>query len=83
VLSWPLGAAPGHHFDLTRRLTAQAPGPVLFISPCGSPERLTRQYRNVESLGRFEARSGPHSTRTYFAYQLSSPLAEIAPLSGC
>ena len=83
VLSWPTSAVPNHHFDLTRRLTAQAPGPVLFVTPCGSTERLARQYRNVEPLGRFDARSGPASSRAYFAYKLSGALAEIGPLSGC
>ena len=59
VLSWPTSLVPNHHFDLTRRLTAAAPEPVLFVTHCGSTARLARHYRNVEPLGRFETRSRP------------------------
>jgi 4-amino-4-deoxy-L-arabinose transferase-like glycosyltransferase len=83
VLSWPASAAPSHHFDLTRRLTAAAPEPVLFISYCGSASRLARHYRKVESLGALEARTGPTSSRRYSAFLLSGSQGETGPLSGC
>jgi 4-amino-4-deoxy-L-arabinose transferase-like glycosyltransferase len=83
VLSWPASAVPSHHFDLTRRLTAAAPEPVLFISYCGSASRLARHYRNVAPLGTLVVRSGPTSSRTYSAFLLSGAQAEIGPLSGC
>jgi hypothetical protein len=83
VLSWPTSLVPNHHFDLTRRLTAAAPDPVLFVTHCPSTARLARQYRNVEPLGQFETRAGPHSTRSYFAFKLSGPVAEIGPIDGC
>ena len=83
VLSWPTGAVANHHFDLTRRLTAAAPGPVLLVANCRSMERLRRHYRNVEPLGRIEARSGPTSSRSYLAFWLSDPVGEVGLLSGC
>jgi 4-amino-4-deoxy-L-arabinose transferase-like glycosyltransferase len=83
VLSWPTSPVPNHHFDLTRRLTAAAPDPVLFVTHCPSTARLARQYRNVEPLGQFETRAGPNSTRGYFAFKLSGPVAEIGPIDGC
>jgi hypothetical protein len=83
VLSWPTSAVPNHQFDITRRLTAAAPDPVLYISWCRSPEAFTRHYRSVEPAGRLEARTGPTTSRSYFAFKLSGPLGEIGPLSGC
>jgi hypothetical protein len=82
VLAWPRETVASHHFDLTRRLTRAAAGPVLLVSYCDSPQRFARYYRHVESLGRFEARSGPHSARVFFAFLLSEPLAEVGP-TGC
>ena len=86
VLSWPASTIPNHHFDLTRRLTAAAPGPVLFISSCGSAEPFLKHYRSVESLGRLEAHTGPTSSRGYFAFKLAGPAGvsgDISPLTGC
>lgn len=83
VLSWPTSTIPNHHFDLTRRMTAAAPEPVLFVSYCGSADRLARYYRNVESLGQVVARVGPTSSRSYSVFKLSGASAEIGPLSGC
>jgi 4-amino-4-deoxy-L-arabinose transferase-like glycosyltransferase len=83
VLSWAASAVPNHHFDLTRRLTAAASDPVLFITSCGSPALLTRYYRSVEPAGRLEARSGPTTSRSYYAFKLSGPVGDIGPLSGC
>jgi 4-amino-4-deoxy-L-arabinose transferase-like glycosyltransferase len=83
VLSWASSTVANHHFDLTRRLTSAAPDPVLFISWCGSPEAFTRHYRSVEPAGRLEARTGPTTSRSYFAFKLSGPLGELAPFSGC
>ena len=83
VLSWPAGAVANHHFDLTRRLTAAAPGPVLFVSSCGSVEPFAKHYRSVEPVGRLQARTGPTSSRSYFAVKLSDPSGEIGPLTGC
>ncbi len=76
--------SPNHHFDLTRRLTTGATEPVLFVSPCGSAERLARAIAAVEPLGRLEARSGPTTSRSYFVYKLwAGASGEIGPLSGC
>jgi 4-amino-4-deoxy-L-arabinose transferase-like glycosyltransferase len=83
VLSWPASAVASHHFDLTRRLTAAAPDPVLFIASCGSAAPFSKHYRSVEPAGRLEARSGPTSSRSYFAFKLSGPVGEIGPLTGC
>ena len=83
VLTWPSGGAPTHHYDLTRQLSRSAPGPVLLLSHCGSPTWLSQYYRNVEPLGRVDARTGPTSVRSFFAFKLSEPIAEIGPASGC
>ena len=45
-----------------------------------------QHYRNVEPLGRLEARTGPTSSRSYFAFKLSGPAGvsgDISPLTGC
>ena len=83
VLSWPISVVPNHHFDLTRRMTAAAPEPVLFVSYCATTERLAKYYRSVEPLGRLVARSGPTTSRGYFVFKLSGASAEIGPLSRC
>ena len=75
VLSWPVSPVPSHHFDLTRRLTAAAPEPVLFVSGCWSTERLAKHYRNVEPLGRFEATQRSDTPRA--ATMLSSSRARL------
>jgi hypothetical protein len=82
VLSWPRSAVADHHFDLTRPLTKAAADPILLVSYCSSAERLARFYREVEPLGRFEARTGPNSARAYFAFRLAQPIADIGPV-GC
>jgi hypothetical protein len=83
VLSWPNSVVPEHQFDITHRLTMAAPGPVLLITRCASAESLAPYYRNVESIGPIEARTGPHSARSFFAFKLSEPIAEIGRRSGC
>ncbi len=83
VLSWPTSAIPNHHFDLTRRMTAAAAEPVLFVSYCSTTQRLARYYRNVEPLGQVTARVGPTTSRRYSVFKLSGASAEIGPLSGC
>lgn len=86
VLSWPASATPNHHFDLTRRLTAAAPAPVLYVSSCASAEQLAKHYRSVEPLGTLVARSGPSTSRSYYAFKLSGPAGvsgDISPLAGC
>ncbi len=83
VLSWPASAIANHHFDLTRRLTAVAPDPVLFIATCASAAPFAKHYRSVEPAGRLEVRSGPNSSRSYFAFKLSGASGELGPLTGC
>jgi hypothetical protein len=83
VLSWPTSTIPNHHFDLTRRMTAAAAEPVLFLSHCGTTDRLARYYRSVEPLGQVTARVGPTTSRRYSVFKLSGASAEIGPLSGC
>jgi hypothetical protein len=82
VLSWSQDTVADHHFDLSRPMTKAAAQPVLLVSSCGGPERLARYYRNVEPLGPIEARTGPTSSRTFFAFLLSNPVGDIGP-SGC
>ncbi|MEA2907903.1 MAG: hypothetical protein QOI12_5290 [Alphaproteobacteria bacterium] len=83
VLAWRRGRLPDHHFDLTRALTDQAPQPILFVSRCGAAARLAAQFASVEPVGSFETRSGPTSSRTYFAFKLDGRRGPIQPIGGC
>jgi 4-amino-4-deoxy-L-arabinose transferase-like glycosyltransferase len=83
VLAWPQGEIPSHHFELTRPLTAGAAEPILFVSLCPATARLAEFYANVEPLGGFDARTGPTTKRTYFAFRLSGRKKAIAPLGPC
>jgi hypothetical protein len=71
VRAWPDSATIADHFQLTRPLTATAAEPVLLIARCPAPIGLNDFYANVEPLGPFQARSGPTSARSYFAFKLS------------
>jgi 4-amino-4-deoxy-L-arabinose transferase-like glycosyltransferase len=83
VLAWRQGAAPDHQFDLTHALTDAAPLPILFVSRCGSPNRLARQFAHVEPVGAFVAPTGPTSARTYFAFKLNGLHGPLQPLGIC
>jgi len=83
ILSWPRTSIPDHQFDLTRRLTATASLPILFVSRCNSAPRLSAQLTSVEPLGSFQAPTGPTSARTYFAFKLDGWRAPVRPLGGC
>lgn len=83
VLAWPATAVPDHQFDLTRALTDAAPLPILFVSRCGNSNRLSRQFSEVEPLGRFDAATGPTSARSYFAFRLDGRRGPLQPLGGC
>ena len=83
VLAWPRGPVPEHQFELTRAFTAAAPQPVLFVSRCSLPTRLSAQFASVEPLGQFDAPTGPRSVRTYFAFKLDGRRGPIQPLGGC
>ena len=83
VLAWPQKSVPDHQFDLTHALTDAAPLPILFVSRCGSSDRLARQFAQVEQLGTFDAPTGPTSGRTYFAFKLDGRRDPLRPLGGC
>jgi 4-amino-4-deoxy-L-arabinose transferase-like glycosyltransferase len=83
VLAWPLTAVPDHQFELTRALTDAAPLPILFVSRCGNPDRLARQFSEVEPLGTFDAATGPTSARRYFAFKLDGWRGPVQPLGSC
>lgn len=83
VLAWPGERGPEDQFELTRALTDAAPQPILFVSHCASPTRLEAHFTKVESLGRFDAPTGPTSARTYFPFKLDGRRGAIGPLGAC
>ncbi len=83
VFAWPGGSTPTHQFELTRALPASPPLPLLFVSRCGAPRRLAAQFASVEPLGEIVARTGPTSSRTYYAFKLDGERRPIGPLAPC
>jgi 4-amino-4-deoxy-L-arabinose transferase-like glycosyltransferase len=83
VFAWPSGTAPVHQFELTRALPAAPPLPLLFVSRCGAPTRLSDQFASAEMLRSFTVATGPTSARTYYAFKLDRPRGPIAPLAPC
>ena len=83
VFAWPGGSTPTHHFELTRALPVSPPLPLLFVSRCGAPRRLAAQFTSVEPLGEIVARTGPTSSRTYYAFKLDGGRRPIGPLAPC
>jgi 4-amino-4-deoxy-L-arabinose transferase-like glycosyltransferase len=80
---WPSGAAAESYYDVEYVLPNAAPRPILFMSQCPTTARLGQYYDDVQALGRFEARTGPTSARTYFAFKLDRARGPIGPLSKC
>ena len=83
VMAWPIGATAAHQFELTRALSDTTPRPLLFVSRCSATTRLAAQFAQVEPLGAFDARTGPRSARTYYAFKLDMPRGPIGPLGSC
>jgi hypothetical protein len=46
-------------------------------------DALAQYYRNVELISPIEVRTGPASTRTYFAFKLSSPITKLGARYTC
>jgi 4-amino-4-deoxy-L-arabinose transferase-like glycosyltransferase len=83
VQAWPLFARPEHQFDLTRALSDTTPRPILFVSYCGSSERLAQYFATVEPLDPLRTRTGPTTGRLYHAFRLDRPRRPIGPLGPC
>jgi hypothetical protein len=83
IFSWPSGPVPDHHFELTRAVTDASPLPILFVSRCGSEQRLRRYFSTVEPLGAFKAPTGPTTALTYFAFKLDARRQASGPLGPC
>ena len=83
ALTWQIRATPRHYFETELSLDDSVSGPVLFITYCPSPARLQPFYQNITSLGSFDVRSGPTSTRRYYAYRLESRIRPIEPIDAC
>lgn len=80
---WPSGTTAESYYDVEYVLPNAAPLPILFMSQCPTTARLGRYYDEVEPLGRFEARTGPTSSRMYYAFKLDRPRGPIGPLTKC
>lgn len=79
ILAWPTKDLP--NFDLTRKLTSGAAGPVLFVSDCAGDQRFRPFYAKVTPLGVYDP-SGP-APRTFVAFKLEEPRGELSPLPKC
>jgi 4-amino-4-deoxy-L-arabinose transferase-like glycosyltransferase len=80
---WPSGAAPESYYDVAHVLPNEAPRPILFMSQCPDAARLGQYYDSVESLGRFDPRTGPTSARFFFGFKLNGPRGPVGPLAVC
>jgi len=76
IFAFEKGPAPIDQFELDRAWTRAAPEPLLYISDGLPPDRLAKQYATVETLGRLEVPSGPHTARRLWAFRLSGVVAE-------
>jgi 4-amino-4-deoxy-L-arabinose transferase-like glycosyltransferase len=83
ILAWPSGRVPTHQFEITRAFAGKAGEPVLFVSQCPAPGRLSDYFATVEPAGRIEAPMGPTSTRVYHAFRLAEQKRPIGPLGPC
>ncbi len=81
ILAWPSSAVA--HFDMTRPLTQAAKQPILLVTECPFPKRLSAQYASVEQIGEIHAPTGPTSSLYHAVFALNGPKGQIAPLSQC
>jgi hypothetical protein len=83
VLTWPSAGAPGNYFEQRYALAGTESEPLLVITPCPSARPLEQYYRTVTPLGRIDARSGPTTSRRYFAFALSGSRGAAGPRDPC
>jgi 4-amino-4-deoxy-L-arabinose transferase-like glycosyltransferase len=83
VLFWPTSAASQNRFQQTDVLTAAAHEPILLMSYCEFPARLSQYYDSVTPLGPVDTPTGPTSSRRYFAFKLNKARGAIEPLGPC
>ncbi len=83
VFVWPAAAKPKNHFELARRLSADAPQPILFVTHCPTSNRLAAVYGSVQALGEFTIASGPTTRRRYFAFSLADRQGPPGALARC
>jgi hypothetical protein len=81
ILSWRTTALP--NFDLTRGLSADVAGPILFVTACPESERIRPFYSDIEPLGQFLFPAGRNGARGFFAFKLDGNLRAISPLTPC
>ncbi len=68
------GDVPRDHFELTRPLTAETPGPILFVSFKDRAERLRASFRTVEQLEAKDIAAGPAATRRIYLFRVEGLL---------
>jgi 4-amino-4-deoxy-L-arabinose transferase-like glycosyltransferase len=79
ILAWPTLDLP--NFEVTRRLTAAAPSPALFVTQCPLMPRLEKFYATVTPLGVFYPKD--RVVRPFHAFRLEEPRGPIGPLAPC
>jgi 4-amino-4-deoxy-L-arabinose transferase-like glycosyltransferase len=85
VHAWPPAGLPDNHYQLTRPLTPDTPGPVLFLTTCAtaSPAALAPYYAEARELAPLNVVTGPNSSRTYRAFVLAGPKGRLGPVGDC
>ena len=83
VVSWPATEIPQSGFDLSDRLDESAQDPVLLITRCPINSEASRFFTDVEPVGTFITRSGPTSSRDYYAFVLAGRRRTITPAWLC
>jgi 4-amino-4-deoxy-L-arabinose transferase-like glycosyltransferase len=81
ILSWRTTALP--NFDLTRGLSSDVAGPILFVTACSESERIRPFYSDIEPQGQSLFPAGRNGARGFFAFKLGGNLRTISPLTPC
>jgi hypothetical protein len=81
ILAWPAPDVP--LFDMTRPLTEAAQQPILFVTECPFPKRLSAHYAIVEQLGEIQAPTGPTSSRYHAVFRLGNAKGALTALPKC
>lgn len=67
----PPGSVPANQFELDRPLTSTDAAPILYLAGRPWPSRVEAACATIQSVSPIIAPTGPHSTRSTFAFKLS------------
>jgi len=83
--AWPPGPgrAAQNHFQMSRALTGDEPGPVLAVSACPGGQRFAAAFGRVTDLGPISTPVGPIERRTVHLFLLDQPRLPLTTPTGC